>query len=130
MIDEENNYYNNNDIAEAEEALDALVGYVGEYIEPNGGIRMLNPFRVDNVRLCASVLRKYVKGDNLKIEWEIHKPVECSAYISIEGKNISMEDTRWIARVGSLANNMEIYPLLDGGVRMTFTFYGITKEIG
>lgn len=129
MIDKEDSTFETEE--EFEETLDAFVEYIGEYIQPKvGSVRILDPFRVDHVRLCASVLRKYVKGDGLKIEWEVHKPVECSAYISLEGKNISVDDTRWIARVGSLANNMEIYPLLDGGVRITFLFYGITKEIG
>lgn len=129
MIDKEDDVFETED--EFEEALDAFVEYVGEYIEPkDGSVRMLDPFRVDHVRLCASVLKKFVKGDELKIRWEVHKPVECSAYISLEGKNISADDTKWIARVGGLANNMEIYPLLNGDVRITFLFYGITKEIG
>ena len=116
---------------EFEQALDDLIEDIRGAIKPDdGSVRILNPMRVDNVRLCAAVLNRFVGGENIHMECEIHKPVECSAYISLEGKTISMDDTRWLARVGSLANNMEVYPLSTGGIRLTFTFYGITKEIG
>lgn len=116
---------------EFEQALDDLIEYIQEAIDPNGSsVKVLNPMRVDNVRLCAAVLNKFAKGEDFYMECEIHKPIESSAYISLEGKTISMDDTRWLARVGSLANNMEVYPLSTGGIRLTFMFYGITKEIG
>lgn len=115
---------------EAEEALDAFIEYLSDVIKPrDGAVYALNPFRINNVRLCASVLKKYVVGENVKIEWEIHKPIDCAAYISLEGKSLMLEDTRWLSRVGSLANNMEIYPLANDGVRMTFTFYGVMEGL-
>lgn len=115
---------------EAEEALDALVEYLSEAMQPrDGAVRVLNPLRIDNVRLCASVLKKFVLGEDAKIEWEIHKPIESAAYISLEGKSLFLNDTRWLARVGELANNMEVYPLADGSIRMTFTFYGVMEVL-
>lgn len=110
--------------------LDALIEYINESVDLNAETaRLLNPMRVNNVRLCAAVLNKFASGEDLHIECEMHKPIESSAYISLEGKTISMDDTRWLARVGSLANNMEVYPLSTGGVRLTFMFYGVTKEM-
>ena len=110
--------------------IDALVEYINESVNTNAEIvRLLSPMRVNNVRLCAAVLNKFAGGEDLRIECEMHKPLESSAYISLEGKTISMDDTRWLTRVGSLASNMEVYPLNSGGVRLTFMFYGITKEI-
>lgn len=127
---EEHDFDYEND-EEFEQNLDDFIEYMQECINPDdAGVRVLNPMRVNNVRLCAAVLNKFTKGEDLYMECEVHEPVESSAYISLEGKTISMDDTRWLARVGSLANNMEVYPLSTGGIRLTFMFYGITKEIG
>ena len=116
---------------EIEQAIDDLIEYIFGETDPNEeSVRLLNPIRVNHVELCAAVLNRFAKGDGLTMECELHKPIQSSAYISLEGKTISMEDTRWLAKVGSLANNVEIYPLTTGGVKMTFMFYGVAREIG
>lgn len=116
---------------EIEEMLDAAIEYIGEAITPRAGaVNILNVQRAQHVDLCAAVLKRFVVGNDIEFECEMNKPVTSSAYISLTGKKFSLDDTRWIARVGSLANNMEIYPLTDGRVRMTFMFYGLTEEIG
>lgn len=119
------------DEEEIEKALDDFIEYINEATDPEReSVRIINPNRIDNVRLCAAVLEKFTGGEGLHMECELHKPIESSAYISLEGETISMDDTRWLPRVGKLANNMEVYPLTTGGVKLTFMFYGITKEMG
>lgn len=115
---------------EAMQAFDALIEYIRENVDEDAcSVRVLDPERINHVRLCEAVLQHFSFGKELFIECEMHKPIDSSAYITLEGKSITMGDTRWLARVGSLANNMEVYPLAAGGVRMTFMFYGITKEV-
>lgn len=116
---------------EFEQALDGLIEYIYGEVDPNAeSVKLLNPLRVDHVRLCAAVLNRFAKGNGLTTECKLNEPIQSSAYISLEGETIIMDNTKWLSRVMALANNVEIYPLSTGGVKMTFMFYGVTREIG
>ena len=72
------------DEEEIEKTLDDFIEYINEGIDDKAeSVRIINPNRIDNVRLCAAVLEKFAKGDNLRMECEMHKPIESSAYISL-----------------------------------------------
>lgn len=122
--------YNYKSEEEFEQELDALIAYIfGSSNFSTERIDILNPVRVGHVKLCADVLSRFVKGEDLSVTCELCEPIQSSAFITLEGKTICMDDTRWLEKVGMLANNMEVYPLTTGGVRMTFMFYGVTEGV-
>lgn len=72
---------------------------------------------------------KYLTRGYAKVTYELCQPVKTMGVVTVEGSSISIAETEWFARALEFASNVEIYPLLDGNVRMEFTFHGLTKYI-
>ena len=45
--------------------------------------------------------------------------------VSVEGKSLEFDDPMRFARAAEFASNVEIYPLANDRVRLTFTFHGL-----
>lgn len=59
------------------------------------------------------------------LSYKLHQPVYSMGSISLEGKSIGFADSKWFVRLAGLATNMEVYPLVNDSIRMTFTFHGV-----
>ena len=58
-----------------------------------------------------------------------HEPFKSMGYISLEGESLEIPDPVPFARAAALADNLEVYPLASGRVRLTLTFLGLTTPI-
>ena len=67
--------------------------------------------------------------DDWKITTVVHKPVTSMGVICIEAEDLIFDRMTEINKVLASADNMEIYPLTSGKVRMTIAFHGITKAV-
>lgn len=117
-----------------ETELDSFVQELGEFlseIQKNStGIYMQNTVRATQLQFCYAILKKYVRGNEVSVKSEFHKPVESMGSVSVEGRNIQIDNMEWFCRAAEFANSTEIYPLANGKTRMTFTFHGLVKRIG
>ncbi len=59
----------------------------------------------------------------------LHKPYTSMGVITIETPDFIFEDMRAIQQIVHNASNIEIYPLVDGTLRMSITFHGVAKKI-
>lgn len=64
-----------------------------------------------------------------KITTVVHKPVTSMGVICIEAEDLIFDRMTEINKVLASADNMEIYPLTNGNIRMTIAFHGITKPV-
>jgi len=64
-----------------------------------------------------------------KITTVVHKPVTSMGVICIEAEDLIFDRMTEINKVLASADNMEIYPLTNGNIRMTIAFHGITKAV-
>lgn len=88
----------------------------------------INVQRVDQLKFAYALAQKYTSGINVKVSLCENTPFMGMGSVQIEGKNITFANTEWFARMAEFANNTEIYPLSNGTVRVTFTFYGLTHK--
>lgn len=119
-----------NDEEEISDALDTLISTIGEAIEADESKPgVLNPIRLKQMQFSYSVLKYLSHGKNIKISYALHEPFKSMGSISVEGKSIDFTNAEWFSRVAEFASSTEIYPLVNGNVRMTLTFHGLINPV-
>lgn len=115
---------------DVEQAFDDLLNSIAEEIKlDEADPAVVNPVRVYEVKFVHAVMKYLTKGTRAKVTYDLHKPFRSMGNVSIEAKNFAIRDSVWFNRAASLASNMEIYPLVNGNFRLTFTFHGLTKTV-
>ena len=110
--------------------LDELLDSIGRWIiEDETRPSILNPLRMEQLCFSKAVLQNMVDGSNMKISAVIHEPFNSMGSICVEGENLEFGDCKWLGRVIELASNVEIFPLIEGKVKMVLTFHGLTAPI-
>lgn len=110
--------------------LEALLDCLGQWIvedEQQPGI--INPVRYQQFQLTYNVLQKLLTGTDMKIAYEKHEPFNSMGSITIEGDQLEFANCRWLPRAVGFADNLEVYPLASGKVRMVLTFHGMVRKI-
>lgn len=130
-----NNYEENFDMVydsedEALHSLDALVELLGDDIEreENAPV-MLNTQCFERMRRVEAGLKYVLKSQPVQISHKLHEPFKSMGSISVEGTDISFCNTHMFVKIAQLASNVEVYPLTNGTVRLTFTFHGLTTSL-
>lgn len=88
----------------------------------------INVQRVDQLKFAYALAQKYTSGINVRVRLCENSPFMGMGSVQIEGESITFTNTEWFARMAEFANNTEIYPLSNGTIRVTFTFYGLTHK--
>lgn len=115
---------------EVDKALDAFVLAVGEAIsEEEKKVHMLSGDRMRQMQFTHAVLKYLTKGTDIKVFYKLHQPIKSMGSIFLEGKEICFSHAEWFSRAAEFASNVDIYPLVNGKVRMAFTFHGLTAPI-
>ena len=111
--------------------LDELIDSIGRWIiedEKKPGV--LNPVRIQQIAFSAGTLKKSLQETDAKITTDLHTPFKNMGNICIEGESLIFEDCKWLGRALEFANNVEIYPLNNGKIRMVLTFHRLTLPLG
>ena len=79
----------------------------------------------------AYAVMKYLTKDipGCKLSYKLYEPFKNVGSISVEAEELYFIQREWFARAAEFANNMEIYPLTNGRVRLSLGFIGISKPI-
>ena len=113
-----------------EQAFDDMIRSISEDIrfteeEP----AIINPVKAYQIKFVHEAMKYVTRGTGAKVTYALHKPFRSMGNVSVESKNLTIRDSVWFNRAASLASNMEIYPLVNGKFRLTFTFHGLTNVI-
>lgn len=115
---------------EALHSLDALIELVGDDIErEDNAPAMMNVRCFERMRRVEAGLKYVLRGRPVQISHKLHEPFKSMGSISVEGADISFCNTHMFVKVAQLASNVEVYPLANGAVRLTFTFHGLTTPL-
>jgi PDZ domain-containing secreted protein len=118
------------DEQEAFDALDEWIDSVkDEILSEDSEVMAINPLKVKQMQFVYAVLKRCVTGSDVKISYKMNEPFKSMGSVSVEGNELVFTEAKWMARAVEFASNVEIYPLADERVRMTFTFHGIAKSI-
>lgn len=107
-----------------------LLDHIGRLImedERRPGI--INPVRLWQLQFSHALLAGLSVNADVRIECKAHEPFPSVGSISIEGDMIEFEDCPQLAAAIRLADNLDIYPLTTGKIRMVLTFHGLVKRV-
>ena len=115
---------------EIQEMLDCFVGSIGEAIETDEEkVSILNPMKMQAIQFSYGILKYLSKNTEATISYALNEPFKSMGSVSVEGKCLTFTNSEWFARAAEFASSTEIYPLVNGKVRMTLTFHGLTIPI-
>lgn len=104
-----------------------LIGSLLEKADRKASV--LNPARLREIRFAYSAAKEMLLRDGVRLSYRLNEPLKSIGSISLEGRDIRVDKPEWFARTAEFADCTEVYPLADGGVRVTFTFHGLTNPI-
>lgn len=108
---------------------DELVKFIRENMKECSDVP-LTPIesRHEQFDFVAKVLETFFPEEN-GYKLTVEKPDKFHSYgtISIEGRDLVFNNPIWLSRICEFADNSEIYPLLNGNIRMSFMFFGMAK---
>lgn len=91
---------------------------------------VLRPLRFEQMNFAHAVLKYLTKDmDDVSLTYNLHEPFKSMGYITLEGKMLEFAKPEWFCRAAEFASNVEIYPLAQNRVRLTFTFHGLTFPV-
>jgi len=115
---------------ELEQEIDELIEALREPIENDDRkVTVLNALKLRQIQFAYAALRYLTKDSGAVVTYKLYEPFKTMGSVSVEGESLEFTNPEWFARVAEFASNTEIYPLTKNGVRLTFTFHGLTAPI-
>ena len=110
--------------------LDGFVDGVQDMVaEDESKTTIINPLRLAQIKFTYSVMKFLTRGTDAQVTYKLNEPFKTLGSVSVEGKVLEFAGSKWFARAAEFASNTEVYPLAKNGVRLTFTFHGLTAPI-
>lgn len=110
--------------------LDELIDFIGQCIlEEEQRPGTLEPMRLQQMNFSHQVLQRMAVENGMTVSYELHKPFQSMGSICLEGEDLVFENCKWLARAITFADNVDVYPLTNGRVRLVLAFHGIVREI-
>ena len=110
--------------------LDGFVDGVQDMVaEDESKTTIINPLRLAQIKFTYSVMKFLTRGTDAQVTYRLNEPFKTMGSVSVEGKVLEFAGSKWFARAAEFASNTEVYPLAKNGVRLTFTFHGLTAPI-
>ena len=107
-----------------------LIESIGRWIiEDETRPSILDPLRMEKFLFASTVLEKMIQDTDMKFSVTMHEPFNSMGSICMEGDTLEFTDCKRLGRAIELADNVEIFPLIDGKVKMALTFHGLTAPI-
>lgn len=115
---------------EIERFFDEFVESVRNEVETDEEkVTILNGLKLKQLQFTYAVLRYITRGSDAELSYKLYEPFKTMGSVSVEGKLLEFDKPEWFARAAEFANNTEVYPLARNGVRLTFTFHGLTTPL-
>lgn len=91
---------------------------------------VLNEERISQLREAFYALLRLFdeNGNEAEISYEENELTLTRGNFIIEGKQLRWGDMEKLGYILDAADNMDVYPLTNGGIRMTFGFYDLTRQ--
>lgn len=112
--------------AQVERRMDEIVESLRPYIEDDEKkLAMLNENRLKQLEFTYLAMRYLTQETDAVVTYKLYEPFKTMGSVSVEGKSLEFDDPMRFARAAEFASNVEIYPLANDRVRLTFTFHGL-----
>ena len=120
---------------EAMRGLDAVIEAIRQRARqfPDGEIiRILDRGRLYQMQFAAIAMKRKALEypEALKITVSQSEVTPDYGSVRIEGPDICVKDMKWFGRATEFADDVEIYPLANGNIRLELTFRHLLRRIG
>lgn len=110
--------------------LDELIETIGQWIiEDEARPRILNPLGMERIRFSNAVLERMAKRADMMVSTTLHEPFNSMGSICVEGDILEFGECQWLGRAIEFANNVEVFSVNGGKIKMILTFHGLTTPI-
>lgn len=109
------------------EALDAEIAAI--ILREDSAPSILSVARYKQLEFTYECMRYLMRGSGAKVTHTLHQPLKSIGVVTVEGSLINIPETDWFLKATEYASCVEIYPLVNGNVRMEFTFHGLTTPL-
>ena len=116
---------------DVEKELDTIIGMLKESVENDDRkVTFLNDLRLRQLQFVYACLLYMTRDDEgISVNYKLYEPFKTMGSVTVEGESLEFYEPKWLSRAVEFSSNVEVYPLVNGRVRMTFTFHGLTKPI-
>lgn len=112
---------------EMERALDEVVQSIGgKIMEEDARLQIANAGRMKQMAFTYEVMKNLLNGQSVSLSYKVNEPFKSTGSITVEGKELVFDDTKWFAVASEFADNFEVYPLKNGKIRLAFAFHNLT----
>lgn len=115
---------------EIEQRIDALIEAIAQQAERDESKpAIVNALKLRQLEFTYLVMRYLSRKHEWKVTYRLYQPFRTTGSVTVEAKCIDIDSPQWFARAASFADNTDIYPLVNGNVRLTFTFHGLMMPL-
>lgn len=114
----------------AEQDMDELIELLRPYYEDRKKkFSLINKNRIEQLHFTYLVMCYLTQGTDAVVTYDLDEPEMLVGGVYVEGKSLEFSNTEWFARAAEFADNTEICPLVNGNVRITFTFRRLATPV-
>lgn len=115
---------------EMERALDEVIQSLGgKIMEEDARLQIANAGRMKQMAFTYEVMKNLLIGQNVSLSYKVNEPFKSTGSITVEGKELVFDDTKWFAVASEFADNFEVFPLKIGKIRLVFAFHNLTVSV-
>lgn len=116
---------------------DDVVGQFDEWLtelgialeDEDSETQIMNLPRMKQLEFVYEALKILLQDQDVDITYKLNEPFKSMGSVSAEGRCLAFRYPMWFNRAAAMASNLEVYPLTNGKLRMTFTFHGLTDRL-
>ena len=123
----EENYYD--EYEEYDDCLNELLAFFESL--PKESVKLLDVSKYKRMLVAASKLKTLlcISGESGEIEVNLHREFNMGT-ITAEIKSLTVHETTLFTEMIKDADNFEIYPLVNGNIKIGIAFQSVLKTIG
>lgn len=87
---------------------------------------IINHMRLEQLNFCYQTMLYLTHGTNATVSYDLDQPRMSVGEVAVEGDLLDFNDPERFARAAEFADNMDIYPLTNGKIRLSFGFNRLT----
>ena len=118
------------DEAEISEETDAVVLALGAWLKAwDAKAAIINPRKIAQMKRCFELIQSQLAAQDVSLSYHLHDPYKSTGSIVLEADKFIFDHPELLRDACALASNAELYPLVNGKLRIAFAFDGLTVPI-
>lgn len=95
-----------------------------------GNIYVPIPSQVEKVCRVYRAMKALTEDFDVDVTYKLFQPFLFCASVTLEGPELIFEDLKVFTDAALLADNFEVYPLVNGNIRLSFAFNHLVTKVG